>query len=333
MVHPCIVLVNQEAITEMKRDITIVHPELQQLARKFPPFTFSFSGRNLWLWRLLDKILWKRIPPRDISIKNTYISRQEDRSQIRLRIYRPKTMKSTTPALFWLHGGGYILGKPEQDDRCCIQYVREMGIVVVSVDYRYAPEHPFPCALEDSYAAMKWVYSNALQLGIDPGRIAMGGESAGGGLAAALVQLTCDRNEVKPIFQLLAYPMLDDRSSIRTDMVDHGFLTWNQDSNRFGWESYLGRKCGSTDVPEYSVPARHADLSGLPPTWLGVGTLDLFYDEDVAYAQRLEDCGVPCELCVVEGAFHGFDMWVPDLKVAQDFRKSQIETLKKYMFL
>lgn len=316
----------------MKRDITIVHPELRRLARTFPPSTFSFSRKNLWLWRLLDTILWKRKPPNDISITNIYIPHQEYRSQIRLRVYRPARMNTSAPALLWLHGGGYIVGKPEQDEPGCIQYVRELGIVVASVDYRYAPEHPFPCALDDSYAALKWIHANAAQLGIDPAHIAVGGESAGGGLSAALAQLAVDRKEVKLAFQILVYPMLDDRTSIRHDIVDHGFLTWNQKSNRFGWESYLGKECGSVEMPPYAVPARRADLSGLPPAWIGVGTLDLFHDEDVAYAQRLDDCGIPCQLYIVQGAFHGFDIWGPKLKVVQEFRKSQVDVLRKYLF-
>ena len=315
----------------MKSQISIVHPELQRLAKRIPPITFS--RRNLWLWRLMDKMLWIRKIPGDITIENVYIPKHDDISKVRLRIYRlKKSSNSFVPALLWLHGGGFILGTPEQDDPLCIQYVRELGIIVISVDYRYAPEHPFPAGLNDSYSALTWINSNAPQLGIDAHRIAVGGDSAGGGLAAALVQFACDKKEVKPIFQLLVYAMLDDRSAIRTDLLENDYLTWNQKSNRFAWESYLMKECGAIDVPPYSVPARREDLSGLPPTWIGVGTLDLFHEEDVTYAQRLKNCGVPCELHVVPGAFHGFVMAGLQVKVVQDFRNSQIAVMRKYLF-
>lgn len=218
------------------------------------------------------------------------------------------------------------------DDFTCAQYSRESGIAVVSVDYRYAPEHPFPTGLEDCYSALKWVDSHSQQLGVDAKHIAIGGGSAGGGLAAALAQLAHDRKEIKPVFQLLVYPMLDDRTALRVDIDDSNNRAWSQKSNRFGWESYLGKNIGAEDLPEYSAPARRKDLSGLPPAWIGVGTLDVFHDEDVAYAQLLKACGVECELYIVPGAFHGFDMADARLSIVRDFRKSQLTALKKYLF-
>jgi acetyl esterase/lipase len=177
-----------------------------------------------------------------------------------------------------------------------------------------------------------WVASHSLQLGVDAKRLAIGGESAGGGLAAALAQLAHDRQEIRPVLQLLVYPMLDDRTVLRTDVDDSHSVTWTQQSNRFGWESYLGQDCGAEDVPAYSVPARRKNLSGLPPAWIGVGSLDLFHDEDVAYAQRLTENGIECELAVVPGAFHGFDVFDPQIPVVRDFRKSQISALRRYLF-
>jgi len=224
------------------------------------------------------------------------------------------------------------MGRPELDDVRCTQYVRKSGITVVSVDYRYAPKHPFPGGLEDSYSALKWVGLHSQELGVDAKRIAIGGESAGGGLAASLVQLAHDRREVKPVFQLLVYPMLDDRTVLRTDVEDRSHIAWNQKSNRFGWQSYLGEKCGTGNVPEYAVPARRENLSGLPPAWIGVGTVDLFHDEDTAYAQRLKRCGVECEIYAVPGAFHGFDTFAPRAPVVRDFRRSQIAALRRSLF-
>ncbi len=202
----------------------------------------------------------------------------------------------------------------------------------VSIDYRLAPEHPFPTPLDDCYAALKWVDAHGGALDIDPRRIAIGGESAGGGLAAALVQMAHDRREVNPVFQMLVYPMLDDRSSLRSNIANKELMTWSPESNRFGWESYLNQKCGLDQAPPYSVAARRADLSGFPPAWIGVGTLDLFYEEAVAYADKLNKCGVDCELVIVPGAFHGFDFYGPRLKIVDEFRKSQIASLRKHLY-
>jgi acetyl esterase/lipase len=311
----------------MTNKFSDIHPELLQIAKWAPKL--SFSHKNLWLINLLMHLMPAPRPPADILVKNVVIPGQDERTKIRLRSYKPKSAVRPLPALIWLHGGGYVMGKPEMDDRRCIEYARQAGIAVVSVDYRCAPKHPFPAALDDCSAALKWVSSHAKQLGVDPKRIAIGGESAGGGLAAALVQLAHDQLAIKPIFQLLIYPMLDDRTALRTDIDDSLNKPWDQKSNRFGWESYLGGQCGAQDVPQYAVPARRADLSGLPPAWIGVGSLDIFHDEDVAYAQRLQACGVACELKVVPGAFHGFDIFNPQLPFVQDFINSQLSALKK----
>ena len=314
----------------MNDQFSKIHPELQPIAKKSPKF--SFSNQNLWLIHLLLRLAPSPKTLEGIPVENVFISGPDDRTKIRLRIYKPKSMTTPTPVLIWLHGGGYVMGIPEMDDRGCAEYVRELGISVVSVDYRCAPKHPFPAGLDDSYLALKWVASHSLQLGIDAKRVAIGGASAGGGLAAALVQLAHDRREIIPVFQLLIYPMLDDRTVLRADIDDSTNVTWTQKSNRFGWESYLGRKCGAEDVPAYAVPARREDLSGLPKTWIGVGALDVFHDEDVAYAQRLKECGIECEIATVPGAFHGFDIFSPQVPIVQDFRKSQIAALKKYLF-
>lgn len=308
-----------------------IHPELQGIFKKSPKF--AFSSKNLWLVRLLMSLTPAPKIPEDVGVENIHITSQDEQTKIRLRVYKPKIIAGTTPALLWLHGGGYIMGNPEMDDSVCIQYVRELGIVIISVDYRYAPNYPFPAGLEDSYSALKWMASHARQLSIDSNHIAIGGASAGGGLAAALVQLAHDRQEVKPIFQLLVYPMLDDRTVLRADIDDSNSPTWSQKSNQFGWESYLGKKCGADNVPAYSVPARREDLSGLPNAWIGVGTEDVFYTEDVAYAHRIKELGTECELHIVQGAFHGFDVFDSQLAIVQEFRKSQITALKKYLHL
>jgi acetyl esterase/lipase len=314
----------------MANNFSKIHPQLQPAAKKYPKF--PFNQRTLWLFKLLTALMPAPKTPVDLHIENVFIPGPDERSKIRLRIYQPVSAPAPRPALLWLHGGGYVIGKPEIDESCCTLYAREAGITVVSVDYRLAPKHPSPAALDDSYAALKWVADQARQLGVDKQRIAVGGESAGGGLAAALAQLAHDRREIQPVFQLLVYPMLDDRTALRAEIDDSQNVTWSLQSNRFGWEAYLGQECGGPEAPAYAVPARREDLSGLPPAWIGVGDLDLFHDEDVAYAQRLRDSGVACEQQVVPGAFHGFDVLAPQAPLVRDFRQTQVRALRRVLF-
>ena len=306
------------------------HPELRTLAKTSP--RILVSNRNLWLINFLLRWMFRGQPQADVRMENLFSAEADGQPQVRLRVYRPRSVAAPTPALLWFHGGGFVLGKPEQDDAYCAQFVRELGLTVISVDYRLAPKHPFPAGLDDAYTALKWIVAHAQELAIDPQRIAVGGNSAGGGLAAALAQLAHDRQEVRPVCQLLIYPMLDDRTVLRTDLDDHSNVTWTQPSNRFGWESYTGQACGAEHAPAYAVPARRADLSGLPPAWVGVGSLDIFHDEDVAYAQRLQACGVACDLEISPGAFHGFDVFDAQVPIVQAVRRSQMAALKKYLF-
>jgi len=234
-----------------------------------------------------------------------------------VRLFRPSGVEEPVPALLWIHGGGYVIGTAQQDDRLCRRFSTRLGITVASVEYRLAPEHPYPAPLEDCYSVLTWL---AGLPAVNPWRVAIGGASAGGGLAAALALLARDRAEVTPAFQLLTYPMLDDRSSATGHNPNHRL--WNAPSNRFGWTAYLG----DAD-PRVAVPARRDDLSGLPPAWIGVGTHDLFHDEDLAYAARLRDARVPCHVEVVPGAFHGFDLLVPKAQVSQRFFNSQCASL------
>ena len=243
---------------------------------------------------------------------------------VSLRVFGRKASEKGLPALLWIHGGGFVLGSAAQDDPVCQYFANQLGIVVASVEYRLAPESPFPVPLNDCYDALLWL---AEQPDIDPTRIAIGGASAGGGLAAALARLAHDRAEVQPAFQLLSYPMLDDRTTTRTDIDESNFRLWNNKANRFGWHSYLGPQTGLSEVSGLAAPARNDDFSGLPPAWLGVGTLDLFYEEDLAYASQLEDAGVGCELLVVKGAYHGFDLVQPKAGVSRSFRSAQATAL------
>jgi acetyl esterase/lipase len=242
---------------------------------------------------------------------------------ISLRVHRPAPSERPLPALLWMHGGGYVIGTAAQDDALCRRFAHELGIIVVSVDYRLAPEQPFPVPLHDCYDALAWL---AHQPDVDSTRIAVGGASAGGGLAAALALLARERGEVQLVFQLLAYPMLDDRTATRPGVDERNFRLWNPKANRFGWQSYLG-PLERTEVSGLAAPARFDDLGHLSPAWIGVGTLDLFYEEDVAYADRLRAAGVECQLDVVKGAFHGFDLVQPKAGVSQAFHSAQVAAL------
>jgi len=232
-----------------------------------------------------------------------------------VRVHRPKDVEGILPAIVTIHGGGYIIGSYDMDSPLLNRWCQSLGVVGVSVEYRLAPETSYPGPLEDCYAALRWTYDNAHELGIDKERIGIYGLSAGGGLAAALALLARDRGEVPLAFVLLDCPMLDDRQ--RTASINaEGLYVWGSGSNEFGWRSYLGELYGSDEVPAYAVPARAADLTGLPPTCVVVGSIDGFRDEDVDYAQRLNQAGVACELHVIAGLPHGYQL-VPGAAAVQ----------------
>ena len=295
----------------MATDVRVdeIHPDLRRVAR--------FAPRQIvYPWSLP---LLRRLPMGNQS-SNDGVDVVDLPSGAGARLYRPTAAAAPTAALLWIHGGGYLLGSPEQDDALCRRYVQRLGIVVAAARYRLAPEHPYPIPLEDCYTVLTWL---AGLPGVDADRIAIGGASAGGGLTAALSFLARDRGEVSPVLQVLSYPMLDDRT-VGPDLDKPGFRLWNTRSNRFGWTSYLG----GAD-PAVAVPARRTDLAGLAPAWLGVGTLDLFCAEDLAYAARLNAAGVECEVHEVPGAFHGFDGLAPKAAVSQAYFDSTCASLRR----
>ncbi len=295
----------------MATDVRVdeIHPDLRRVAR--------FAPRQIvYPWSLP---ILRRLPVANRS-SNDGVDVVDLPSGAGARLYRPTAAAAPTAALLWIHGGGYLLGSPEQDDALCRRYVQRLGIVVAAARYRLAPEHPYPIPLEDCYTVLTWL---AGLPGVDADRIAIGGASAGGGLTAALSFLARDRGEVSPVLQVLSYPMLDDRT-VAPELDKPGFRLWNTRSNRFGWTSYLG----GAD-PAVAVPARRTDLAGLAPAWLGVGTLDLFCAEDLAYAARLNAAGVECEVHEVPGAFHGFDGLAPKAAVSQAYFDSTCASLRR----
>lgn len=287
---------------------TDFHPDLRRIARIAP--RTLITPRTLPLMRALMKLQSRR-RPHDVEVLTL-----SDGTGI--RVHRPVDGGDVAPALLWIHGGGYVMGAAQQDDDLCRRFRAQLGITVASVEYRLAPEHPYPAALDDCYSALRWL---AAAPTVNPARVAIGGASAGGGLAAALALLARDRGEIDVALQLLVYPMLDERTPRRA--VNCDYRLWGPHSNRFGWAAYLG----ATD-PQVAVPARRQDLTGLPPAWIGVGTRDLLHDEDLRYAERLLDAGVPCQVEVVPGAFHGFDHVAPKAAVSQRFFASQCAGLR-----
>jgi acetyl esterase/lipase len=219
--------------------------------------------------------------------------------------------------LLWIHGGGLLYGDARQDEALCAETARELGIPVISANYRLAPDDPFPAAHDDVYAAWHWVHEHATELGVDPGRLVIGGESAGAGLAASLVQRIHDDRGVPPIAQWLFAPMIDDRTAAdeSLDIVDH--WVWNNRANRVGWSGYLPGRYGTDTVPAYAAAARRTGLAGLPPAYIAVGDIELFYAEDADYAERLEQAGVPVRLDIVAGAPHGFENWARETELAR----------------
>lgn len=247
---------------------------------------------------------------------------------VMVRIYQPAERPDTLPAILWIHGGGYVIGDVDGDDLKAKAMCLAANCVVASVEYRLAPEHPYPAPLEDCYAALKWLAANAAEFGVDPDRIAIGGASAGGGLAAGLGLLARDRDEVNVAYQLLIYPMIDDKNLAQADENTPDTAVWSRYNNLVGWRSYLGQEPGGDDISIYAAPMRAEDVSGLPPTFIGVGTPDLFREENFAYAQRLLAAGVPTEFHVYPDGFHGFDGFAAGTPIADKFTADQMSALK-----
>lgn len=300
--------------------MSLVHPDLvpclERELRESGPFTLTEAN--------LADVRNDPWPPGEPS-ETPHIEQQMVRGapgspDVRVLVINAGCGTRRRPAIVYMHGGGFVCGSVARSAPGLQQVARDHDCVVVSVDYRLAPETPYPGALEDNYAALKWVHDSADRLGVDRSRIALMGESAGAGHAATLAIAARDRGEVPVSFQLLIYPMLDDRTGSTHHLPAHfGAFAWNPESNRFGWSALLGVPAGSDDVPEGAVPARVQDLTGLPPAYISVGTIDLFADESVEYARRLNRAGVPVQLSMVPGAFHGFDRWAPDAGITRDF--------------
>lgn len=312
-------LVVSYALARRTRGYDRIHPELRSLAWRLR--SPSIGPRLLPLVRWSTRAITHIHDPRTewVDIECIGVPRS-DGSTLSVYLYHPRRRRKGGAALLHSHGGGMIMGSAPEHHVRSSGYARTLGVLVASVDYRLSPEHPFPAALDDVHAAYRWLLSAAPRLGVDPGKITVAGDSAGGGLTASLCQRIHDVGDPAPILQILVYPMLDDRTGQAGFESIQGQLVWTPTSNRFGWSSYLRGQRKGCAPPRHAVPARRESLSGLPPAWIGVGTLDLFHDEGLEYGHRLKAAGVPCEIVEVEGAFHGFDAMRPKSAIARAFR-------------
>jgi acetyl esterase/lipase len=304
----------------------LIDPEIAEALAALPrfgPFTFEQlpAMREQRFAQLATVELSDRVERSDYTIPGP-----EGAPDVTVRVHRAKDAQGALPCVYFMHGGGYVMGTYAMDDLRFDRWCPQLNCVGVSVEYRLSPETAYPGPLEDCYAGLKWVYDHADELGVDRGRLGIGGASAGGGLAAGLGLLARDRAEVPLAFQLLIYPMIDDRMTSASSGWE--VPIWPPASNERGWAAYLGPLVGG-EVPLYAAAARAAEVAGLPSTYIMVGSLDGFLDEDVDYAMRLTRAGVPTELHVYPGAPHGFDGITPGAAQARRARKHMEEWLER----
>nr|WP_090277214.1 alpha/beta hydrolase [Mycolicibacterium komanii]CRL71341.1 lipase [Mycolicibacterium komanii] len=278
--------------------------------------------------RMFDTVAGQRAPAAGVEVSQHSLT-TDDGATLALGWYQRSGDQPGSAALY-LHGGGMIFGLEHIGriyDLAVRDYVAASGVPMLVVDYRVAPEHPHPTPVEDCYSALRWLAANAATLGVDPDRLAVMGDSAGGGLAAAVCLLARDRGGPAVAQQILIYPMLDDRAAT-PDSSLLPYLTWTYDDNVTGWGALLGADAGSDSVSPYAAPARAADLSGLPDTYLDVGDLDIFRKEDISYATRLADAGVPTELHVYPGCPHAFEALARSAGVSKRALSDRVRRLR-----
>jgi acetyl esterase/lipase len=299
-------------------------PEIRQAIEDLPDFVFSADT----VPGMRQNAVFAPVPAPDIE--RVELTTQSG-GQVSLSLLRPHNTVGDLPALYWMHGGGMVIGNRHMDDARLNEWCRSLSCACVSVEYRLAPEATYPVPLDDCDAGLSYLFDHADELRIDPGRIGVGGRSAGGALAAALALRWRGGEQHAVAFQYLEYPMLDDRGQTPSSRVD-GLPVWSRESNEFGWRSYLGPAYGTDDVPADAAPARAVELAGLPPTFISVGTADCLRDEAIDYAARLCRASVSTELHVYAGAVHGFDMFT-DCAVAKCAASDSVDWLARQLSL
>jgi acetyl esterase/lipase len=311
--------------------IELVDPELRDaLAQPLLPLTAeTLMRRRADALELIAAVPKPNLP--DVAAGEIHVESAFGAKPIRVLTYRPARSNNPLPVIVHIHGGGFVMGAPEMKDVENRIFASELRCAIYSVDHRLAPESPHPAPVEDIYSVFVWLHANAGRLGLDPACIGIKGESGGGGFAAAAALYARDRQGPKFAFQHLIYPMIDDRTAVRKDLHPYvGEFVWTQANNYFGWRSLLGEEPGSAGVSPYAAAARAADVSGLPPTYISVGGLDLFLEENMIYADRLSRAGVPVEFHIYPRAFHGFYR-VPHARVTKQAEHDTREALRRFL--
>ena len=303
-----------------------VDPELRLLYRAIPDPLFDLENTPLSLIRTFTSVPSLR-PPEGLAIDDIEIT-TEDGYDLSLRIYRPDSLGRGAAAIYTIHAGGLVLGTVSQEDSRNIALATRLNALVVAPRYRLAPEYPYPTPLDDCYRGLTWLADSALELGIDKTRIAISGQSAGGGLAAAVALRARDNDGPAIRFQVLHYPMLDDRNTTQSSFTMANSKMWGRKANLWAWNAYLAGLSGDQDIPHYAAPGRATDLRNLPPTYIAVGTLDLFLDESIHYARALMTAGVATELHLYSGAFHAVDL-IPGSALSKRWRDDDVEALRR----
>ncbi len=310
----------------MKVTLDMIHPELRRSAAILkvisPPFNLTTNRLAYVLSGIKKGKTWTKL-----SYEQVFIDRA-DGTKLRICIYRPQVRKENVLGLLWMHGGGYGIGFPEQVERFYEWFIEDSNCVIVSPDYTLSIHKPYPAALDDCYLALKWMKQHALELGINVNQLALGGESAGGGLCAALSLYARDQKEVEIAFQIPLYPMLNDRNDTLSAKQNNAPV-WNAKSNIKAWKIYLKDLYGTDDIPIYAAPFRNKNYQGLPPTITYVGTVDPFYDETTIYINHLKNAGIATHYLSLDGCYHSFDIMQPKSKPALE-AKEFLRTAFKY---
>ena len=312
--------------------IGLVDPELRDALALWPlqPLTAdTLTQRRADVLKLIATVQTPDLP--DIPTAEIHVESAFGAKPIRVLSYRPVKSDHHLPTIVHIHGGGFVAGAPEMKDVENRLLASELKCAIYSVDYRLAPEAPHPAPLEDIYSVFAWLHGNAGQMGLDPARIGIKGESGGGGFAAAAALYARDHQGPKFAFQHLIYPMIDDRTVVRKDLHPHvGEFVWTQQHNHFGWRALLGSEPGSAGVSPYAAASRAVDVSALPPTYISVGGLDLFLEENLTYADRLSRAGVPVEFHIYPGAYHGFYR-ATNARVTRQAERDNREALRRFL--
>jgi len=304
-------------------------PELVEVVKMLPQGSLEDPIAAREYFEKAVAMLSPNIDTTGLSIKNLEVPGYENNPPVKIRIYSPENMSANTPALLHIHGGGYVIGSLETEHPIAVHHALKLGITVVSVDYRLAPEHPYPAGLHDCYAALTWMHEQATHLNIDTNRIGLHGESAGAGLAAALTLMARKLSGPGICFQLLSIPELDDRLETTSATLFVDTPIWNRSMGIQSWQYYLGKNYqpGDADVPVTAAPARATDLTGLPPALINTMEFDPLRDEGITYALRLLEAGVPVELHNYPGTFHGSVMFPADVSKRQ--KQDTLSALKR----